>query len=67
MWHFDIDFLFFEIFQSVLFLKKIFSDSIVAGSISSIFSSLCKLFELYVRTCPAMFFYFNVKIFVTTI
>ena len=26
-----------------------------------------KFFELYVRTCPAMFFYFVVMIFVTTI
>ena len=34
---------------------------------SSIFCSQWKLFELYVRTCPSMFFYFVVRIFVTTI
>ena len=45
-----------------------FPNSIVIRSWSSFLFSQWKFFELYVRTCPAMyFFYLVVKVFVTAI
>ena len=65
MRHFDIDFP-FSLFLSDFFFKNVFFNSLV-HSRSSFSVSQWKFFELYVKTCPAMFFYFVVAIFVTTI
>ena len=58
--------LFFRFFRSDFFLNG-FSNPFIVLSRSSFLFSQWKFFELYVRTCPAMFFYFVVMIFVTTI
>ena len=56
MRHLDIDFWFFSYFFDLIFIKMIFS--IHSWSILSLvfLFSQWKFFELYVRTCPAMFF-----------
>ena len=57
---------FFRFFGSVFFLNG-FSNPFIVRSMSNFLFSQWKFFELYVRTCPAMVFYFVVMIFVTTI
>ena len=57
--------LFFRFFGSI-FLLNGFTNPFIIRCRSSFLFSQWKFFELYVRTCPAMFFYF-VMIFVTTI
>ena len=53
------------------FLDRIFLNGFpnpfIVRSRSSFLFSQRNFFVLYVRTCPAMFFYFVVKVFVTTI
>ena len=56
----------FRFFGSDFFLNG-FPNRFIVRSRSSFQFSQWKFFELYVRTCPAMFFYFVVMIFVTTI
>ena len=63
--HFDF-YCFFDFLDRFFFLKG-FSNPFIVRSRSSFLFSHWKFFELYVRTCPAMFFYFVVMIFVTTI
>ena len=53
MRHFDIDFL--TIFL-IYFFRNGFPNSLIVRSRSGFLFSLWKFFELYVRTCPAMFF-----------
>ena len=56
-WHFDIDFFFvFFLLFDLIFLKMVFSiHSLSILGLVFLFSQW-KFFELYVRTCPAMFF-----------
>ena len=61
--HFDF-YSFFLFFGSGFFLNG-FPNPFIVRSWSSFLFSRWKFFELYVRTCPAIFFYF--AIFVTTI
>ena len=57
----------FSFFFWIGFFLNGFSNPFIVRFRSSFLFSQCKFFELYVRTCPAMFFYFVVMIFVTTI
>ena len=50
--------LFFRFFGSDFFFKRFFQ-SILVHSRSSFLFSQWKFFELYVRTCPAMFFFIS--------
>ena len=52
--HFDIDFVFFVFLSD--FLRNGFPNSLIVRSGFSILCSQRKCFELYVRTCPALFF-----------
>ena len=61
--HAAISLWFFLFFGSDFFLNA-FPDPFIVLSRSGFLFSQWKFFELYVRTCPAMFFYF-VKVFVT--
>ena len=63
--NFALIFSVFSIFWIRFFLNG-FSNPFIVLSRSSFLFSQWKFFEFYVRTCPAMFFYF-VMIFVTTI
>ena len=67
MRHFRFDFYSFSIFWIGFFFLNGFPNPFIVRSWSSFLFSQWKFFELYVRTCPAMFFYFVVAIFVTTI
>ena len=64
--NFTLVFTVFSIFWIGFFLNG-FRNPFIVRSRSSFLFSQWKFFELYVRTCPAMFIYFVVKIFVTTI
>ena len=66
MRQFHFDFYSFSIFWIGFFLNG-FPISFIVHSWSNFLFSERKFFELYVRTCPAMFFYFVVMIFVMTI
>ena len=66
MRQFHFDFTCFFDFLDRIFLDG-FSKPFIVRSRSSFLFSQWKFFELYVRTWPAMFFYFVVTIFVTTI
>ena len=59
-------FCFFGFLDRIFFLNCLPNPFIVLSRSSFLFSQW-NFFELYVRTCPAMFFYFVVMIFVTTI
>ena len=56
--NFSLVFIVFSIFGSDFFLNG-FSNSLIVRSRSSFLFSQLKFFELYVRTCPAMFFLIN--------
>ena len=55
---------FFDLWNR-MFIPNGFPNPFIVNSRSSFLFSHWEFFELYVRSCPAMFFYF-VKIFVTT-
>ena len=55
--NFTLIFTVFSIFGSIFFLNGFANPLIVRSRFSFLFSQW-KFFELYVRTCPAMFFYF---------
>ena len=59
MRHFDNDFLFFFSFFQSDFFRNGFQYSLLVRSGSSCLFSQWKCFQLYVRTCPAMFFLFR--------
>ena len=63
--HFDF-YSFFDFLDRIFFLNG-FPSPFIVRSWSIFLFSQWKFFELSVRTCPAMFFYFVVMIFVTTI
>ena len=63
MRHFDIDFLFFF---WIWFFRNGFPKSLTVRSKSSVLFSQWKFFELYVRTCPAMFFLLRLTDFVSS-
>ena len=57
MRHFDIGFLFFFFWFNFLEMGNSFPNSLIVLSRSGFLFSQWKFFELYIRTCPDMFFY----------
>ena len=57
MRRFDFGFLFFVYFFRSYFFRNGFPNSLIVNSRSNCLFGQRKFFELYVRTCPAMFFF----------